>query len=231
MKTLILVAFWKRIEISVLFWYGIQRLKENFDIQIASIVSDEENKSLAKIHSDFIIEHENKPMGRKLNNAMTEILINDFDFLMQMGSDNLISDKGMETNMKYMNEYKFFGHTNLIIVDSMTKECKLKRYGNVFGAGRCIHKSILEKCTPLWADDRERGLDVNSEITIEWKKGKVALPINDEEVIDIKSDENIWKFSDLQGEKYEFENIKNKISEKEFNYLKNLCEAENLIVG
>ena len=157
-----------------------------------------------------------------MNTAMTEILNKEFDFMMQLGSDNLISNQAMETNEKSMGVYDFFGHTNLIMVDSVTKESKVKKYGNVFGAGRCIAKEVLHKCSPLWFDDRERGLDVNSEKRIEEAMGLVAIPINDTEIIDVKSDENIWKYNDLEGEKCSLDILTGKITTSELNYLNTL---------
>jgi len=223
LKTLILTAFWRRPEISILFWYGIERLRRRFNIEICSVISDEENKDLARLcDSDYIIETENKPLGRKMNTAMEGIIDKDFDFMMQLGSDNLISNKGMETNLKYMNDYQFFGHTNVIMIDSKTKDCKVKKYGNVFGAGRCIHKDLIKKAMPLWIDDRDRGMDCNSEVSIENKCGKVAIPINDTEIIDVKSDENIWKYDYLDGEKCSLDILSGKITTREKNYIMEL---------
>lgn len=220
MKTLILTAFHGRPRISQLYWYGIERLKKNFEVEVCAVVSDIENKVLAKIFDcEHVIEIENKPHGRKMNRAIDSIIGLDFDYVMQLGSDNLISNKGMETNLKYMDKYKFFGHTNLIMVDSKTKDCKVKKYGNVFGAGRCIAKDVIKKAMPLWLNDRERGMDVNSEQTIDEKCGLMPMPINDSEVIDVKSEENIWKYWQLDGEKYRLDDLTGKISNKEYQYL------------
>lgn len=221
MKILILTAFHGRPYISQLYWYGIERLRKSFDIEVCAVVSDNENKMLAKLNDcEYIVETENNPHGRKMNTAMAEIVNKDFDYLMQLGSDNLISNKGMNANLDYMGKgFNFFGHTNLIMVDSVSKECKLKKYGNVFGAGRCISKKILLKSLPLWADERERGMDVNSEKSIEERAGFMPLPIGDMEVIDVKSDENIWKYGQLEGTKYRLDDITGKISNKEYKYL------------
>jgi len=199
---------------------GIERLRRNFNIETASIVSDEPNKKLAELNkSEHIVETSNDPHGRKMNVGMDAVINKDWDFLMQLGSDNLISNRGMETNVKYMEKYEFFGHTNLIMVDSKTKEVKLKDYGNVFGAGRCIAKSIIKKCMPLWDDDRKRGMDVNSEHKIEQTAGKVAIPIKDEEIIDVKSDENIWAYDRLEGIKRKKDILDGKLTTREKNYI------------
>ena len=220
MKTLILTAFHGRPEISQVYWYGIERLKKSFDVAVCAVISDNENKMLAKLNDcDYIVETENTPHGKKMNTAVDAIINIDFDFVMQLGSDNLISNAGMETNIKYMDKYKFFGHTNLIMVDSKTKNCKVKKYGNVFGAGRCIAKSILRKAMPLWDNDRERGMDVNSEHSIEGKAGLMPLPISDTEVIDIKGDENIWKYSQLEGVDCKFDILDGKITTREKSYI------------
>lgn len=223
MKIIILTAFHKRPHISQLYWLGIERLRKKFNIKTFAVISDDENKLLASLFdSDYVAETENNPLGKKMNFAMEQLMDCDFDFMMQMGSDNAISNQGMETNLKYMNEYSFFGHTNLILADTLTKECKIKKYGNIFGAGRCISKNILPKCLPLWEDEKEKGLDINSERRIEERMGIVAIPVNDTEIIDFKSDTNIWSYQKMDGIKCSDDILIGKITTKEKNYFYSL---------
>jgi len=115
-----------------------------------AIVSDPENKKLADKHADFVVETTNEPLGRKMNTGMAEAVKQEFELLMQLGSDNLISNAGL---MKIIDMFTkgnlFMGHNRLLFYNSQTGEAKQKFYGNVFGAGRAIARPILVKALRL----------------------------------------------------------------------------------
>ena len=124
-RILILTAFHGRPHISELYWMGIARLRENFSIKTLSVVSDPENLELAKKHSDHVIEHDNLPHGKKMNYAISEAVKHEFELLMQLGSDNLITNMGMMKNIDMFLEGKlFFGLNRILFYNSETKEAK-----------------------------------------------------------------------------------------------------------
>jgi len=140
---LIFTAFHNRAHISQLYWYGIERLRKNFNIKVLSIISDDSNKTLAEKHSDFIVETENKPLGKKLNTGLKKVLELDFDFMVQLGSDNLITDRLMSVYEFYFNSgCQLFGAANTILFDSVSKQVQTFDFGNVWSASS---KSLLNK--------------------------------------------------------------------------------------
>ena len=265
---LIFTAFHQRPQISQLYWYGIERLKKNFNIKVLSIISDDSNKTLAEKYSDFIIETETKPLGKKLNSGLKKVLELDFDFMVQLGSDNLMTDRLMSVYQFYFNSgCQLFGAANTILFDSISKQAQTFDFGNVWSG---VNKTLLEKvCNTnkiqmlqsvagasfsypkgafvnlpesigesyvknglakfikpeqkLWDDEKMQGLDRNSEVKFEGI-GITNFPVvtEDPEIICVKSNENIWKYDFYNGSEYENEKLKEKISEKEFQYLTNL---------
>jgi len=153
-KILIFTAFHKRPEISYLYWMGIERLRKKFDIRTLAVVSDNVikngvefgNKDLALKHSDHIFEAENEPVGRKMNEGLEYGMGLEFDYMMQMGSDDLLTDRALEKAEAYFDlGGSFFGFTNFLFVDSVAKKAKKSLQHNVFGCGRCIKRSMLEE--------------------------------------------------------------------------------------
>lgn len=229
---LILTAFHQRAHISEIYWMGISRLREHFNISTLAVVSDKENKELVYKHSDHVLETSNEPFGLKMNQAISQAAKFEFDMLMQLGSDNLISNMALMKNIDMLSRgILFFGLNRLLIYNSETGQAKEKFYGNVFGAGRCIARPILVKALRkgnLWEDDRQRGMDVTSEQSIEKSTGFIALPVDFDkaQVIDIKSAVNIWPYDQLQAEKeVSPEAMKELVGKEEWKALNGLPKA------
>lgn len=146
-KILIFTAFWQRPKISEAYWLGIERLRKSFNIKTFAILSDADNVMLAKKYkSDYQFFYENKPIGKKMNMAMVEAMKIDFDLLIQLGSDDMLTDNALKNMCLYYTAgVKFFGLNKVAMYDSKTKTAGTYFYGNVFGAGRCIAREILMK--------------------------------------------------------------------------------------
>lgn len=227
-RILILTAFHGRPHISALYWLGIARLRENFNIKTMAVVSDPDNLKLAREHSDFVVETENDPHGLKMNIGLSEAVKQEFEILMQLGSDNLITNAGMMKNIDmFTRGTLFFGLNRILFYNVETGQAKQKFYGNVFGAGRCITRPILIKALrkkPLWDNDRSRGLDMNFERSVEETTGYVPVPVEftEPQVIDVKSAENIWPYDYFNEPSCDPEIIKGMVSKQEYKALMEL---------
>ena len=228
MKILILTAFHHRPEISRLYWMGIERLREKFNVETLAVCSDKENIKLAGSWSDYTIETENYPLGRKHNAGLIASLKIDYDHLMQLGSDNLICNELM--GMYQVLDKEFFGTNNLLVIDAKTKETKQKKYFHIFGAGRMLRKDVILECVYykrermyLWDDCLNSGLDYNSEMKFA-QMGYLPFEVKTKNpmVIDVKSEVNIWPFDKMDGNSYPFKDLQKTISEAEYKYLMSL---------
>jgi len=204
-KILIFLALWKRPKITELCFEGLNRLRTHpdFDIQVLAVLSEEEMKPLcAKYHVNYV-ECENSPLGRKKNYGLSFAKNHTFDYLMEIGSDDLILNELLDSYKPFIESgVKFFGIRDAAYIDSEGGYCNRLQSNSTYGAGRMIHRSLLELVDfRLWKETLERGLDNNSVFSfmrrgIDYKQVKpMAFP----GVIDVKSAENIWPFNHRVG--------------------------------
>ena len=75
----------------------------------------------------------------------------------------------------------------------------------MIGAGRCIRKDVLLEVLEdgEMYDKIQRGLDMNSMAKFRCAMTEVANPFTS--LYDIKSDVNIWAYTNLGGDNIEFE--------------------------
>ncbi len=139
MKILAFVAVWKRPEITRRCFEGIKRL----NIPLFAVVSEDWAEDLCKEFKAKYIRTPNKPLGRKLNKGLEKALEQDFDYLLTIGSDNLINPELLKVYDYYMKK-----GTGLIGVDKLYfhKEGEVKHVDyqlQIIGAARMISRKAL----------------------------------------------------------------------------------------
>lgn len=224
----IYLAIWKRPEITELCFIGIERLKKHpkYNINVLAVISEPEMIPLCEKYEVIWILHENLPLGKKKNYGLAHLANFNFDYVMEIGSDDLITNDLLDLYLDYIDKYHFFGVSDAAYIESETGECRRLTYGaSTYGAGRLMSRKLLEQMEwKIWDDNFNRGLD-NSSIRRIKNKGFVYHKINPTEtpcVIDIKSNENLWKFNYFLGEKYDINILYDKLSTAEVNKLKSL---------
>ena len=230
-KLLIYLAVWRRPEITKLCFIGINRLKKHplYDITSFAVISEPEMIPLCEEYGIKWVMHQNYPLGKKKNYGLKACSQYDFDYLMEIGSDDLITNQMLNHYLKYFDKYDFFGISDVVYVESETGECRrLSNKATTYGAGRIIKREILEELNwKIWSDDLNRGLDNDSIRRIESKGYKFhkTEPMEEPGLIDIKSNENIWKFNYFLGVPYDFKKLMSLLSEPEINCLNQLQNA------
>lgn len=225
-KLKIFLAVWKRPEITELCFMGIQRIKNHpaYDISAFAIISEPEMIPLCEQYNiDWVIT-DNLPLGKKKNYGLKQLSNYDFDFLMEIGSDDLITNNLLDQYLPYFENHQFFGISDVIYIESENGECRRLIAGKTtYGAGRIISKKLLESMNyNLWRNDLNRGLDNNSILNIETKTGVKfnKVPASDEPgIIDVKSNENIWKFNYFLGIPYDINKVYDNLSNQEIEQL------------
>lgn len=230
-RILIYLAVWKRPEITELCFAGIKRLKQHpdFIIEALAVISEESMIPLCEKYGIHYVMHENKPLGKKKNYGLQEAKSFQFDFLMEIGSDDLVLTELLDVYKKFMVKYDFFGVRDIAFLCSETGACKRVTNHTNIGAGRLISRRALEKTNfIIWKDDIDRGLDKRSEIELYkanfnyWQIPPSETPL----IIDVKSSENLWKFSQFKGDDYDFNLIMDKLSFEEQELLKLCLQVE-----
>ena len=96
MKVLIFTTVWKRPEITELVYKGFDRMQsilkeEGVDSEVLVVSSEDDQTKMAKDRGYHVCETENSPLGRKYNNGMKKALELEWDYMLEMNSNNLLS--------------------------------------------------------------------------------------------------------------------------------------------
>lgn len=210
MKIRILTALWQRPGITRICFEGIKRLQQHPDFEIQATATASENGLFAPLCEEYGIEYvhcNNKPLGLKWHTGLQACMKHDFDFLMLLGSDDLISSSLLDIYKPLCKEYFVFGVEDLYLYSVERKKTVYypgyEKIKMSIGAGRMIHREVIEACKgKLWPFRINRGLDGNSLRRIRAKgydehvinvKGKAAI-------VDIKSRVNLNEFGSFYGE-------------------------------
>lgn len=223
-KVIVFTPVWKRPEILKIWAKGVQRLQEYapeyVDIQPLCIVSDQEDADLVSSFGFNMVWSENKPLGKKHNAGLEYLRNKEFDYILQLGSDDLITSEYLNYSYSAMEKgLDLFGVTKLYFVEpKLEKACYFSlttHQSTLIGAGRFIsHKAIKKLNYKLWPDGINRGLDMTSQNNLALI-GVAPEIINTSSicVLDVKSEVNIWSY-DTFGDNYP--EVKYKEAIKEF---------------
>ena len=209
-KILILLPIWQREKITKICFDNLKELQKKYNIDVLCIVSETWAKMLAFEYEFKFISAPNECLGTKMNIGVKEALKYDFDYLMNLGSDDIITDSLFKCYEPYFaDNLAMFGSTRATFIDSQSKEVKTFDYKILIGAGRCIRKDVLIDCVENngeveMYDKIQIGLDHNSMKKFKrYSHTEIKNPFNS--IFDIKSDVNIWYYKDIRGELIDFE--------------------------
>lgn len=231
MKILILIPLYKRPEIWKICIRNLKRFirRVSWQIEVVCILSPDDdhmktNENLCKLAGFKCIYYPNFPVSDKINAGIRYIMAHyEFDYLMNFGSDDLIHP---DIEQLYDEHFKlnrlFFGINTLYFYDYDSKKAiffDTYNTNGAIGAGRMIHKSILDMfhtdMMPLYEPGINQGMDTNSAMMIKRSYGIYEVIVDSGEfpyIVDIKSNTNINYFVHLE------ERTKN-IKQVETNYL------------
>lgn len=224
MKLIFFIPVWKRPEITEICFMGINRLRESgiHEIEAFAVISEEEMKPLCDRYGIEYCFYKNLPLGEKKNFGVSQLLKKDFDYMVEIGSDDVLKTEFLNL---YSWDLPVMKLSDFIILDSETLECR-RLSGRIpkYGTGRAFSKEVLTN-VKLWPDKSNRGLDSSSMMAIaisgytqKWFKSEEPLSI------DIKSEVNIWGFQKT-GKKYPLEKALKGLSEEEIEAIKYLYVA------
>lgn len=158
------------------------------------------------------------PLGRRHNLAMDRLLKMEWDYLMQLGSDDVITPSGYLSAAIWMKQgVQFASFTRLGIVsprrDKYVEHVSLA----MMGAGRFMSREAAEKSHAghagggIWKDHKLKGLDGDSEHSLLSRAGAVCHPLHTHQicVYDFKSFNNLHdyrKFANGRVKELDFDN-------------------------
>lgn len=192
---------------------GLERLRKKFNVESFAVISEESMKPLCKKYYVDFCFHENLPLGRKKNFGLSQSLQKSYDFLVEIGSDDILKDEFMEV---YPFDRDVSGLCDFAMVNTENGDCRRLNDRNAkYGLGRTISRQVVEQVT-LWTDTINIGLDNNSSLMLA-KNGYLEKRYKAEEpvAIDLKSETNLWPFNYSMGIDYPMEKVLKGLSKSE----------------
>ena len=186
---------------------GLQRLMKKYDAESLAMISEESMIPLCEKYGVMWCMHENLPIGRKKNHGLKHALKLEWDYVIELGSDDLIKDELIELYRPHFGERDFLLTDSIAFINSRTGACRYVQSRSHYGLGRCLGRKVIEQ-TEVYSDKINQGIDkhVLFHLTL---KGFSPKFIHTERplTIDIKSDVNIWKYSSSVGRKISFQEV------------------------
>jgi hypothetical protein len=277
MKVLVFLAVWKRPEITEICFVGLNRLIKNsrYPIEAFAVISEESMIPLCDKYNIKWTFYKNEPVGEKKNHGLNEAMKLEWDYLLEIGSDDLVKDELIELYAPNFGKYDLFGTKDAIIINSEDGMCRRLNSDTTYGLGRCMSRKAVEcaygvdilalehiiaigRTTAegergffkvemaeeqeklgrikilgkpryrLWKDDINRGLDNNSDFFFMKNGiGHRAIKTDKPLCIDIKGEDNIWKFSPKLGTPYDLEKALEGLSQEEQSRIVALWKREH----
>ena len=206
MRVAIVTTMWKRPEIFSVFATQCKYLKDKYG-NLELIVTGSEahvSREQAERYGFTYIEHANKPLGRKQNQSAIRSKDFDVDYIICLGSDDLITESLYERYLEYFSKgFDFIAPLDCYFIDSVSKRSlywagyRGAWLGMTCGAGRALSKKLLKKLGwQPWFDDQysdvlDTGMDKKLE-TIQHTR--FTFYLGKDYLIDIKSPVNMTTF-------------------------------------
>lgn len=230
-KVGIVSAVWGREFIFQLFAKGITHLiKSTPEIDFEVIIAGsekEKSKTMVENWGFKYIEIPNEPLASKHN--ATTLLAGKLncDYVLCLGSDDVIHPDLMKSYIKYMKKgFDYIGVLDFYFYDTITKKCSYwggyrdeRRKNHTCGAGRLISKRLLTLWNwKPWEIKDSKVLDNSMQTKLKATPHSIkTFYLKDENVfgLDIKSSTNMTPFALWDNTVY----IDEKIIQEKFNYL------------
>jgi len=141
-RILIIIPTWKRPEITEICFQGLSRIRKHRDKVDVLVCGD--NESLCKKYGITYTFFENQPLGAKKNHLLKEALKHDWDYLMELNSDNVIKNDLLDIYDELQDDY--IALRNFCFMDSLTFEVRQIESKTKFGIARRYSRKAIEAC-------------------------------------------------------------------------------------
>lgn len=203
-KVLIFLPVWGRFSETKLTYKGVHRIQkilkeENIDSQVLIVSSEKEHTDLAIKEGFLVVECENFPISDKHNCGLQYAISLEWDYLLQMGSNNLLSNIYIRFIAAAIREnYKMFGGRlfyNILPCRTKMTHFKTKAPYKLSGVGRGIRRDLIEnrlKVGPVWDNNLNKGLDKSSRENLAKNEDIVAITTTSPpSIVDIRTGNDI----------------------------------------
>ena len=228
MKITMVTGVWKRPEVFKMFAKGVRYLNNEIDgLNLEVIVAGSEGEKSRKMVEDegfTYIEIANQPLAAKMNATTLKAKESNPDYVICMGSDDVLHPSAMVHYLEWMNKgYDFIGCQDFYFYDMQSGKSLywggyMERYRRMHtaGAGRCISRKLMERWNwQPWTVGDDAMLDNSMQGKIRGKQRVLNLKRLNAYALDIKSVENMTPFERWGNTKF----INSEIILDKFDYL------------
>ncbi|MDE1971409.1 MAG: hypothetical protein KGI50_07590, partial [Patescibacteria group bacterium] len=100
-------------------------MKHNGNAKSLAVISEKSMIPLCKTYGIDFVEHENEPLGKKKNFGLDEAMKREWDYLIELGSDDLILNDIFDLYKPLMKEgADYFGSDAVFYIDAISGECR-----------------------------------------------------------------------------------------------------------
>jgi len=140
-KVLCLTALWERHEVAETCFKGLNRLRGEFDMTVVGVHSGG-FENLCKKYEVIPVEYKNQPLGEKWNAGLKAALQYQWDYLLTIGSDDLLSNELLRS---YSWSHEAEGIKRCGVIDLATGRKAIFENNYVIGCGRTIRRDVIER--------------------------------------------------------------------------------------
>lgn len=160
------------------FLKGLERLKkEHEDIELMpfAVYSAPKEGRMLKKYGVRSFQFDNEYVGRKKNAGLRELMKLDWDYMLELGSDDLVHPGLLWMYRPYFQQgVNCFGINSCWFVDVETKRVALWKHDYAIGAGRCIKRSVFDGFGERWRVRYKHSTVMDNE---KYGKGKEVVYI------------------------------------------------------
>ena len=205
MNVLIYCKVWRRPRITWITYLGILRIQQKLkqygmSSRVLIVSSQTAHDKLAQCFGFDVFHTENSPLGAKQNRGLIRSLDYEWDYMFEMGSNNLLSDRYIEDWAQCATDgVKLFGSRTFHIQHESGEVHKFVcKPGKMSGVGRGIHRKLLEKVYKAYgkicSTTINKGLDFDLRVRIQRSsntKPKILNHGDTPAIIDMKTGEDV----------------------------------------
>lgn len=149
-KILTFTPAFGRLKLLRIMLDGLVRLKEykpeKFEIIPFFVVSDNESKTLIESYGFKTVFYKNDPLGEKKNAGIRFALELEWDYMIELGSDDLIQNSVMDLYEPHFHSGEgAFGLDTCFFYNVKTSEVAQWSSNIIIGLGRCISRKVIER--------------------------------------------------------------------------------------
>lgn len=210
MKYLIHVPVHKRYGTLQLFDNTVKHLQKTHNIEVLAVGSCEGDRNVCENFGYHYYSHPNRPLGSKFQKGITEAKKYDFDALILLGSDDILSAGCLDLYQSEIERgYDFVGFLDCYFFDLDKKNMRYwggykgERQGEPIGAWRCFSRRGLDKMNwKLWnADNNSPDYQMWSKVLKNKINYKLEYCDDLYRIVDLKTSENVTKFGKFPNSK------------------------------